>query len=96
MIGFDFFLSRVTNHVTNVTILKKIFHDDHLAFDFSNATSNFPMMIAKRNVMNRMNNFDAEMNLRDEPSLKDSCARARSGALLSSTDRPNHLRGVEE
>ena len=53
-------------------------------------------MIAKRNVMNRMNNFDDEMSLRDELSLKDSCARARSGALLSSTDRPNRLRGVEE
>ena len=53
-------------------------------------------MIAKRNVMNRMNNCDAEMNLRDEPIQKDSCVHAHYGVLLSSTDRPNRQRGVEE
>lgn len=52
-------------------------------------------MIAKRNVMNQMNNCDAETNLHDELIQKDSCVRDRSGALLSSTDRPNRRRGVE-
>ncbi len=45
--------------------------------------------------MNRMNNCDAVTNLRDEQIQKGSCVRDRSGALLSSTDRPNRRRGVE-
>jgi hypothetical protein len=95
-IGFDFFSSHVTSHVTNATIRRKIFLDDRLVFDFSNAISNFPTMIVKRNVMNRMNNCDDVTNWRDDQILKDSCDHVRSGDLLSSKDQPIRLRGVEE